>query len=45
MMFEHCVEDPKELHYHPQIPSMIAVTGSKFEVFIPDIQEGEQENE
>ena len=45
MMFEHCVEDPKELHYHPQIPSMIAVRGSKFEVFIPDIQEGEQENE
>ncbi|OHS99066.1 ribosome assembly protein RRB1 [Tritrichomonas foetus] len=38
MMFEHVHEDPKELHYHPQIPSMIAVTGATFDVFIPDIE-------
>jgi ribosome assembly protein RRB1 len=38
LMFEHICEDPKELHYHPQIPSMIAVTGVHFDVFIPDIQ-------
>jgi ribosome assembly protein RRB1 len=37
LMFEHICQDPKELHYHPQIPSMIAVTGVNFEVFIPDI--------
>ncbi|KAH0794791.1 Glutamate-rich WD repeat-containing protein [Histomonas meleagridis] len=39
MMFEHVAEEPKEIHYHPQIPGMLAVTGVRFEVFIPDIQE------
>ena len=39
LMFEHYHEDPKELHYHPQIPSMIAVMGGEaFDVFIPDIE-------
>lgn len=38
LMFEHYHEDPKELHYHPQIPSMIAVIGETFDVFIPDIE-------
>lgn len=41
LMFEHNVEEPKEIHYCPQIPSMIAVTGiNSFEVFIPDIEGG-----
>ena len=43
-MFEHYHDDPKELHYHRQIPSMIAVIGETFDVFIPDIEgdEGEE---
>lgn len=46
MMFEHVIADPKELHYHPQIPSMIAITGETFDVIIPDIVEdaGEEED-
>ena len=44
MMFEHSHDDPKELHYHPQIPSMIAVTGATFDVFIPNI-EGDEGDE
>ncbi|EAY16565.1 ribosome assembly protein RRB1, putative [Trichomonas vaginalis G3] len=39
MMFEHPIAEPKELHYHPQIPGLIAVTGETFDVFIPDIVE------
>jgi len=40
LMFEHITADPKELHYHPQIPSLVAVTGAEtFDVFIPDIVE------
>ncbi|KAK8886094.1 Glutamate-rich WD repeat-containing protein 1 [Tritrichomonas musculus] len=44
LMFEHYHDDPKELHYHRQIPSMIAVIGETFDVFIPDIEgdEGEE---
>lgn len=38
LMFEHPTEEPKELHYHPQIKSMLAITGTSFEVIIPDIQ-------
>lgn len=38
LLFEHSHDDPKELHYHPQIPSMIAVMGATFDVFIPDIE-------
>lgn len=39
MMFEDAFEEPKELHYHPQIPGMIAVTGGDgFHVFIPGIE-------
>ena len=45
MMFEHFIEDPKELHYHPQIPSLIAVTGFTFDIFIPDIVEDDGEIE
>jgi ribosome assembly protein RRB1 len=40
LMFEDTFEDPKELHYHPQIPGMIAVTGGEgFHVFIPAIED------
>jgi ribosome assembly protein RRB1 len=39
LLFEHAFDEPKELHYHPQIPSMVAVTGlDGFDVFIPDIE-------
>lgn len=41
LMFEHFMDEPKELHYHPQIRSMIAITGASFEVIIPDIQTDE----
>lgn len=44
LMFEHYHDDPKELHYHPQIPSMIAVIGETFDVFIPDIEGDEGED-
>lgn len=42
LLFEHIIEEPKELHFHPQIPSLLAVTGSSsFDVFIPDIEQGD----
>jgi ribosome assembly protein RRB1 len=42
MMFEDAFDDPKELHYHPQIPGMVAVIGGEgFHVFIPAIETGD----
>ena len=46
LMFEHVIADPKELHYHPLIPYLVAVTGGEtFDVFIPDVDEGNDEEE
>jgi len=45
MMFEHPIDNPKELRYHPQIPSLIAVTGDTFDIFIPDIVADNAEEE
>ena len=45
LLFEHVIPDPKELHYHPLIPYLVAVTGGEtFDVFIPDVDEGEEED-
>jgi ribosome assembly protein RRB1 len=46
MMFEDAFSDPKELHYHPQIPGMIAVIGGEgFHVFIPAIEEQREDED
>jgi hypothetical protein len=38
-MFEDAFDEPKEFHYHPQIPGMMEVTGDEgFHVFIPGIE-------
>lgn len=41
LMFEHFAEEPKEVHYHPQISGMLGVVGSAFDMFIPNIQTDE----
>jgi len=43
LLFIHHVISPKELHYHPQVQKMIAVTGEDgLDVFIPDIEVSEE---
>lgn len=42
MLFCHYVDTPKEIHYHPQIQSMIGITAETFELFIPDTLPADQ---
>lgn len=42
MLFCHYIDTPKEIHYHPQIQSMIGAMGETFDLFIPDTLSTEQ---
>lgn len=35
LLFEHLVDQPKEVHWHPQLPGTLVATGQEFSIFRP----------